>query len=320
MTPSQAARMDDGVCQAFVRTAMAAPYLARDDERVLARAWREQSDVTAMHRLAEAHMRLVIAIAGRFRRYGLPAADLIQEGHIGLLEAAARFEPDRDVRFSTYATWWIRAAIQDHVLRNWSIVRGGTSSGQKALFFKLRRLRRKLTEVSGPTPSMDSVYARIAEVVGVAKEDVAAMDARLSGADTSLNAPISRDDEDGGERMDLLVCDRALPDETVGESIDAERRTGWLKAALQVLTDREARVLKARRLQEEASTLEALGRALGVSKERVRQIEHRALEKLRRVLLERYPEARAAVTGAIVAAVCAWDDLTGSNGYSVASL
>jgi RNA polymerase sigma-32 factor len=285
-----------GVQRGFVKAAMSAPYLTREEEKELAVAWCERKDERALHKLVHAHMRLVIALAARFRNYGLAIPDLIQEGHIGLMEAAARFEPDRDVRFSTYATWWIRASIQDHVLRNWSIVRGGTSSAQKALFFNLRRLRARITQAAGSNGSLDAVYSEIAVAVGVSKADVATMAARLSGPDTSLNAPLS--DQDMGvasDRMDFLVDSKPLQDEVVEESIDSVRRVGWLRAALGVLTDREARIIRARRLQDEAATLESLGENLGISKERVRQIENRALEKLKQALLTRHPEGRLAL-------------------------
>ncbi len=266
----------------FVRAAMNAPYLARDEERELAVRWRENGDEDALHRLTHAHMRLVIAIAARFRHFGLPMNDLIQEGHVGLLEAAARFEPEREVRFSTYATWWIRASIQDYILRNWSIVRGGTSSTQKALFFNLRRLRARLGQ--GPQPMAErEMYKEIATAIGVSEDDVALMDSRLSAPDTSLNAPVLETDG-SAERQDFLVSDAPLQDEVVGESIDREKRRKRLYVALRVLTDRELRIVRERRLKENGATLEALGRALGISKERVRQIESRALEKLRTAL------------------------------------
>jgi RNA polymerase sigma-32 factor len=285
-----------GVQRGFVKAAMNAPFLTREEEKELAIAWIERKDERALHKLAHAHMRLVIAIANRFRNYGLAIPDLIQEGHIGLMEAAARFEPERDVRFSTYATWWIRASIQDHVLRNWSIVRGGTSSAQKALFFNLRRLRARITQAAGSSGSLDAVYSEIAIAVGVSKSDVATMAARLSGPDTSLNAPLSDQDMGGAsDRMDFLVDSKPLQDEVVEDSIDSARRVGWLRAALDVLTDREARIIRARRLQDEAATLESLGENLGISKERVRQIENRALEKLKQALLARHPEGRLAL-------------------------
>src|SRR3954449_2931377 len=171
----------NGVRRQFVKAAMAAPFLERGEEHALAVRWKDQRDEDALHQLASAHMRLVISIAARFRHYGLSMADLIQEGHIGLLEAAARFEPDREVRFSTYATWWIRASIQDYILRNWSIVRGGTSSAQKALFFNLRRLRARLSQTAAADASID-VHQEIATAVGVSRSDVALMEARLSGS------------------------------------------------------------------------------------------------------------------------------------------
>lgn len=283
---------DNNLQRSFLRSAMKAPYLERDQERRLAERWREQRDQDALHQLTSAHMRLVIAIAARFRNYGLPMQDMIQEGHVGLLEAASRFEPEREVRFSTYATWWIRASIQDYILRNWSIVRGGTSSAQKALFFNLRRLRAKLTR-NGDERMSESVYAEIAEAIGVSKKDVATMDVRLSGADTSLNAPVAEGENSASERMDFLVDDTPLPDETVSEVIDAERRSRWLRDALGCLNERELRILEARRLGEDQVTLDALGHKLGISKERVRQIESRALEKLKKALIETGPQMTA---------------------------
>ena len=284
-----------GVRRRFVRAAMEAPFLERQEEHDLAVQWKDQKDEQALHRLAAAHMRLVIAIAARFRHYGLPMPDLIQEGHVGLLEAAARFEPEREVRFSTYATWWIRAAIQDHILRNWSIVRGGTSSAQKALFFNLRRLRARLSR-TGEAMMPGALHTKIAEAVGVSVKDVAVMDSRLSGPDMSLNAPmVDSDPNSSSERMDFLVDTQPLPDETVGDSIDGERRVRWLRSALTVLNERELKIVRARRLAENAVTLEALGERLGISKERVRQIENRALEKLRRALVEQQPQATAAI-------------------------
>jgi RNA polymerase sigma-32 factor len=267
---------------------MRAPYLERDEEHELAVAWRFQGDQQALHKLTSAHMRLVIALASRFRHFGLPMPDLMQEGLVGLLEAAGRFDPHRNVRFSTYATWWIRASIQDYILRNWSIVRGGTSSSQKALFFNLRRLRARLSRTGEITSGL--LYQTIADSIGVSADDVARMDARLSGPDMSLNAPVSEGTEAGADRQDYLIDDEPLPDETVGETIDGERRLDWLRAALGVLSERELRILRERRLREEGATLESLGQSLGISKERVRQIENRAMEKLRAALLRANPD------------------------------
>ncbi|MBE7184635.1 MAG: RNA polymerase factor sigma-32 [Methylobacterium mesophilicum] len=275
--------MEEAAKRTLIQAAMRAPYLERDEEQQLAIRWKENRDQEALHKITMAHMRLVISMASKFRYFGLSMGDLIQEGHVGLLEAAARFEPERDVRFSTYATWWIRASIQDYILRNWSIVRGGTSSAQKALFFNLRRLRAKLAQNSG-TLSSSTLYKEISEALGVSEADVAMMDSRLSAPDTSLNAPIVEDGSDSVDRMDFLVSDDPLPDEVVGEQIDVERRSGWLNTALGVLNERELRIIRERRLRDEGATLESLGETLGISKERVRQIESRALEKLRTAL------------------------------------
>ncbi|WP_206453041.1 RNA polymerase factor sigma-32 [Aurantimonas marina] len=269
----------------LIRAAMSAPYLQREEEYELAVRWKEQSDQEALHKITSAHMRLVISMASKFRHFGLAMSDLIQEGHVGLLEAAARFEPEREVRFSTYATWWIRASIQDYILRNWSIVRGGTSSAQKALFFNLRRLRARLSQGSESLTGV-AMYREIATALKVSEGDVALMDSRLSGPDSSLNAPLMEDESGSADRQDFLVSNDPLPDEVVSDSIDDERRVTWLNSALGVLSDRELKIIRERRLQDDGATLEALGLKLGISKERVRQIETRALEKLRAALLE----------------------------------
>ena len=273
----------------LVKAASKAPYLERNEEHLLAVRWIEQQDQEALHQLTSAHMRLVIAVASKFRRYGLPMSDLVQEGHVGLLEAAARFDPHREVRFSTYATWWIRASIQDYILRNWSIVRGGTSSGQKSLFFNLRRLRAKITTLDKNINSHE-LYQELSQAIGVSPKDVATMDARLSGPDISLNLPVASDDESSTERQDFLESDAPLPDDNVSDIIDGERRTKWLKSAMDILNERELTIINRRRLSEEGATLEELGNELGISKERVRQLENRALKKLQAVLVSNNPE------------------------------
>lgn len=273
----------------FVRAAINAPFLTREEEHELAVRWKDQGDEKAMHRLASAHMRLVLSIAAKFRNYGLPANELVQEGHIGLLEAAARFDPHREIRFSTYATWWIRASIQDFVLRNWSIVRGGTSSTQKALFFNLRRLRARLNRGT-ERRSEEAVLGEIAEAVGVGIEDVRLMNARLTAPDSSLNAPMS-DEEGASERQDFIVSSEPTPDEIVMTTIDGDRRLHWLQRALLVLSERELEIVRDRRLEDEVVTLEAIGQRLGISKERVRQIETRAIEKLKAALIAEHPDA-----------------------------
>lgn len=272
----------------MIKIAMSAPYLERDEEQALAVAWRKDHDQEARNRIAMAHMRLVISIAARFRNFGLPFNDLLQEGYIGLLEAAARFEPEREVRFSTYATWWIRASIQDYVLRNWSIVRGGTSSAQKALFFNLRRLRARIARGDVNLTS-ETIYNEIAGALKVSTADVRNMDARLASSDVSLQAPVSGGEEGGASHQDFLASDAPLPDEEVTEMIDGERRRAWLQRALSRLNEREMKIIRARRLADSSSTLEELGADLGISKERVRQIENRAMEKLKIALCEASP-------------------------------
>lgn len=264
----------------FIKAAMRAPYLEREEEHGLAVRWKEQHDQAALHKLAEAHMRLVVSIAGRFKNYGLPATDLIQEGHIGLLEAAARFDPGREVRFSTYATWWIRASIQDYVLRNWSIVRGGTSSAQKALFFNLRRMRARLLDKPGQGGTVE-VFRAIANALGVSPADVEWMNQRLSGGDVSLNAQVGGDGEsDGAERVEFMADTSPRADQLTEEGADQAYHHACLQRALACLNPRELIIVQQRRLKESGETLETLGTQLGISKERVRQIEARALEKL----------------------------------------
>ncbi|ATN36447.1 RNA polymerase factor sigma-32 [Rhizobium sp. ACO-34A] len=274
----------------IIRFAMAQPYLDREEELDLAIRWKDGNDQKARNRIAQAHMRLVIAMASKFRGFGLPLNDMIQEGYIGLLEAAARFDPAREVRFSTYAGWWIRASMQDYILRNWSIVRGGTSSSQKALFFNLRRLRAKLARGDNRL-SEQAIHQEIASALGVSLADVQSMDARLSGNDTSLQTPVAGRHGEGTEQLDMLESDELPPDEQVSGIIDGERWSAWLHTAMTGLNERENRIIKARRLTEETVTLEELGVELGISKERVRQIETRAMEKLKAALTEVAPKA-----------------------------
>ena len=275
----------------FLKRAMDSPLLEREEELELARRWRDDGDEAALHQLTTAYMRLVIAVAAKFRRYGLPFSDLIQEGNIGLMKAAGRFEPERDVRFSTYATWWIRSCIQDYVLRNWSIVRTGTTSAQKTLFFNLRRLRALIGDV-GSSSLTPANRTKVAEALRVGEHDVDAMAARLSASDRSLNAPYGEDGD--GEWMDLLADDRPAPETVVMDSHDSAQRSEWLADAIGGLSEREQLIIRERRLREDGVTLERLGVRLGISKERVRQIEHAALTKLRKALTERVGDPEAA--------------------------
>jgi RNA polymerase sigma-32 factor len=262
----------------FIKASMKEPLLSRDHEFDLARRWREDDDTDALHELVRAYTRLVVATASRFRNYGLPMGDLVQEGNVGLMQAAARFEPHREVRFSTYAAWWIRSAMQDYILRNWSIVRTGTTAAQKSLFFNLRRLRAKIDDVSGRPLSLEG-KKKIAEELNVEVSEVESMEMRLGAADQSLNAPIGDSGED--DWQDFLADTRPSPEDVVIGLRDNETRSRWLFDALRELTPRERTIINQRRLREEGATLEELGRELGVSKERVRQLEHRAMVKLR---------------------------------------
>lgn len=271
----------------YIRASMKAPLLTREREFDLARRWRGEEDEDALHELVRAYARLVVATAGRFRHYGLPMGDLVQEGNVGLMQAASRFEPERDVRFSTYAAWWIRSAMQDYILRNWSIVRTGTTTAQKALFFNLRRLRAKIDDLSGG-PLTREGRAWIADELRVEVRDVEAMEMRMSGADHSLNAPVAETGEDRWQ--DFLPDQRPGPEEVVIGMRDGASRSRWLAEAIGELSPREQIIIRQRRLSEEGATLEELGRQLGVSKERVRQLEHRAMLKLR-ASMERRVEA-----------------------------
>jgi RNA polymerase sigma-32 factor len=268
----------------FIKQSMKQPLLDRDHEFEIARRWREEGNQAALHELVSSYTRLVVALATKFRNYGLPMGDLVQEGNVGLMQAAARFEPDREIRFSTYATWWIRSAMQDFVLRNWSIVRTGTTAAQKSLFFNLRRMRAKIEEASG-RPLDDDGRDKIATQLGVDVSEVEAMETRMAASDQSLNSPVA----DGAESewQDFIADTRANPEEVVIGMRDAQTRSRWLAEALGELSSRERTIIAQRRLADEGATLEELGRELGVSKERVRQLEHRALMKLRTSILRR---------------------------------
>jgi len=269
----------------FIKASMREPLLSRDHEFDLARSWREDGKEDALHELVRAYTRLVVSTASRFRNYGLPMGDLVQEGNVGLMQAAARFEPDREVRFSTYAAWWIRSAMQDYILRNWSIVRTGTTAAQKSLFFNLRRLRAKIEDASNNGALTQAGRHKIATELKVDVHEVEAMEMRLSGADQSLNAPISDSGED--DWQDFLADQRPSPEDVVIGMRDSTTRSKWLAEALGELSPRERTIIAQRRLRDDGATLEELGRELGVSKERVRQLEHRAMLKLKESMMKR---------------------------------
>jgi RNA polymerase sigma-32 factor len=272
--------------QSMSRQAMKAELLDAETELRLAYAWRDQRDEQALHRLITAYMRLAISMAAKFRRYGAPMNDLIQEASLGLMKAADKFDPDRGVRFSTYAVWWIKASIQDYVMRNWSMVRTGSTSSQKSLFFNLRRVQAKLErEAAQRGESLDGHQLRemIAREVGVPLADVEMMEGRLSGSDYSLNATQSSEDE-GREWIDALEDENDQAAERVEEAHDSAHLRTWLIKAMQGLNERERFIVTERKLRDSARTLESLGEELGLSKERVRQLEAAAFAKMRRSL------------------------------------
>ncbi|GGE37647.1 RNA polymerase factor sigma-32 [Actibacterium pelagium] len=277
------------------RVAMKAELLDAETERRLAYAWRDERDEEALHRLITAYMRLAISMAAKFRRYGAPMNDLIQEAGLGLMKAADKFDPDRGVRFSTYSVWWIKASIQDYVMRNWSMVRTGSTSSQKSLFFNMKRVQARLereAEARGDTLDGHQLRQLIATEVGVPLHDVEMMQGRLAGSDFSLNATQSVDDE-GREWIDALEDDSAQAEEVVEHAHDTEALRGWLLDAMSILKPREQFIIRERKLREPARTLESLGEELGLSKERVRQLEAASFEKMRKRLVSENREVEA---------------------------
>ncbi|MEI4473167.1 RNA polymerase factor sigma-32 [Frigidibacter sp. MR17.24] len=276
------------------RRAMKAELLDAETEHRLAVRWRDHRDEAALHRLVTAYMRLAISMAAKFRRYGAPMNDLIQEAGLGLMKAADKFDPDRGVRFSTYAVWWIKASIQDYVMRNWSMVRTGSTSSQKALFFNMRRVQARLEREArdrGEVLDSHQMRALVAREVGVPLHDVEMMEGRLSGSDFSLNATQAAD-EDGREWIEALEDDSPQAAERVAESHDADALRLWLGVAMGALTPRERYIVGERKLRAEPRTLESLGDELRLSKERIRQLEAQAFSKMRRSLETQSGEVR----------------------------
>ena len=257
------------------------PMLEPQEEYMLAKRWREHGDRDAAHRLVTSHLRLVAKIAMGYRGYGLPISEVISEGNVGLMQAVKRFEPEKGFRLATYAMWWIKAAIQEYILRSWSLVKMGTTANQKKLFFNLRKAKSRISALDEGDMRPDQVKL-IAKRLGVTEQDVIDMNRRLGG-DASLNAPI-REDGNSGEWMDWLVDDSASQESRLAESEQSENRHKALGAALTVLNDRERRIFEARRLADEPITLEELADEFGVSRERVRQIEVRAFEKVQKAV------------------------------------
>ena len=281
--------------QTLSRTAMKAELLDAETELALAYAWRDHKDEQALHRLINAYMRLAISMAAKFKRYGAPMNDLIQEASVGLMKAADKFDPDRGVRFSTYAVWWIKASIQDYVMRNWSMVRTGSTSSQKSLFFNMRRVQARLEReaaAGGKLLERHVMHQLISEEVGVPLHDVEMMEGRLSGSDFSLNATQSTEDE-GREWIDALEDDGPQAAEVVENDHDQDTLRQWLLSALAALNERERFIVKERKLRDDPRTLESLGVELGLSKERVRQLEAAAFGKMRKQLEAESSEVHA---------------------------
>jgi RNA polymerase sigma-32 factor len=257
------------------------PMLGPEEERALFERWRENGDQEAKERLLGSHLRLVVKIARGFQGYGFPLADLIAEGNVGLVRALAKFDPDRGARLATYATWWIRAEISDYVMHNWSLVKLGTTSSQKRLFFNLRRAKSRLNEL-GAGDLSDEAVARIAKQLGVSEQEVVEMNRRLAGSEASLSAPVSEDSEQVWQ--DTLVAEESEQETRLAETSELAWRREQLAQALDVLTERERHILSERRLRDDPLTLQDLALVYGVSRERVRQIEARALEKLQQAV------------------------------------
>jgi RNA polymerase sigma-32 factor len=257
------------------------PMLEPQQEYMLAKSWREHEDRDAAHQLVTSHLRLVARIAMGYRGYGLPIGEVISEGNVGLMQAVKRFDPDKGFRLATYAMWWIRAAIQEYILRSWSLVKMGTTAAQKKLFFNLRKIKGQLKALDEGDLRPDQVK-RIATQLGVTEEDVVSMNRRLAG-DSSLNAPV-RNDSESGEWQDWLVDDTMDQETALAETEERDRRRGMLNDALKGLNARERRVFEARRLAEDPLTLEELSAEFGVSRERIRQIEVRAFEKVQKAV------------------------------------
>ncbi len=271
----------DGSLSRYLQEIRRFPMLEADDEFMLAKAWIEKSDSNAAHKMVTSHLRLVAKIAMGYRGYGLPVADLISEGNVGMMQAVKKFDPDKGFRLATYAMWWIRASIQEYILRSWSLVKIGTTAAQKKLFFNLRRLKGQIQAIEEGDLHPDNVE-KIATTLKVPEKDVVSMNRRMTGGDSSLNAPVKQ--EGGGEWQDWLVDDTPDQEEVAAEKEEYSQRHEMLVDAMKDLNEREQDILTKRRLSEPAITLEELSTIYGVSRERVRQIEVRAFEKVQKAI------------------------------------
>jgi RNA polymerase sigma-32 factor len=272
----------DSVLNRFLREAGRYPMLSPEHEHDLALSWREHADRNALRMIVGSHLRLVVKIARGFVGYGLPLADLVAEGNVGLMQAAEKFDPDKGFRFATYAMWWIRAAIQEYILHNWSLVKIGTTAAQKKLFFNLRRIKGRMQELEQGDLSEETL-ATIATELDVSRNEVVEMNRRLSASDSSLNMSVGDDGEH--EWLELLADERPSQETMVGDAAELALRRRLLNQAMKVLNERERHILLERRLKDDPSTLEELSFQYDVSRERIRQIEVRAFEKLRKAVL-----------------------------------
>ena len=274
--------------QKFINKLMRQPLISKQEEKKLISLWHSKKDERSLHKIIISHGRLVVSLANKFRNYGLPLSELIQEGNIGLMQAADRFSLDRDVRFSTYASWWIKASMQSYILNNWSIVKIGTTATQKSLFFKLRSMMLKISK--GKDGVFDiNMQIKLAKEIGVKFKDIETMKGRVSSPDQSLNALMS--DESNTEMQDLLIDERPTPESTAIKIRDREIITEQLKIALDQLPVREKKIINARQFSENTLTLQELGKDLGISKERVRQLEGRALIKLKNSIKKNFTKS-----------------------------
>ena len=271
------------------------PMLAPEEELALSRRWRDNEDQEAAHKLVTSHLRLVAKIAMGYRGYGLPVGELISEGNVGMMQAVKRFDPDRGFRLATYAMWWIRAAIQEYILHSWSLVKMGTTAAQKKLFFNLRRLKGQMQAIDDGDLHPEQV-AKIARMLDVPEQDVVSMNRRLAAPDNSLNAPVRADSE--GEWQDWLVDDSENQEVVLADREELTGRRALLDVALRTLNERERHILIERRLKDNPTTLEELSQQYNISRERVRQIEVRAFEKLQKSMRNQVAERRQAVTQA----------------------
>ena len=259
------------------------PILSADEELLLAKNYLEQGESEAAHKLVTSHLRLVAKIAMQYRGYGLPVADLISEGNLGLMKAVKKFDPERGCRLSTYAMWWIKASVTEYILRSWSLVKMGTMSAQKKLFFSLRKAKRKLNIIDAQTIDPEKT-AKLAEQFSISEADITHLDRRITARDLSLNAPVSNSEEDSMEFIDILEDDTPSPEVLVARTQETEFRQKYLKDAMFQLSERERHIFTERRLKEDPITLEKLGEHYGISRERVRQLENRAYTKVQTII------------------------------------